>query len=121
MASHQSRRSRLSVRAACCLGIALIVLAVSPELPRADAKARTHTVVLRGMNYLPATLTVKAGDTVVWKNEDIVPHTATARNKSFDSGSIEPGGSWSYVANRKGTYFYYCAFHPNTKGKLIVR
>ncbi len=73
------------------------------------------------MKNLPATLIVNVGDTVVWKNDDIVPHTATDRGKGFDSGSIEPGASWSYAASRKGTYFYYCAFHPNTKGKLIVR
>jgi plastocyanin len=84
-------------------------------------KPRTHTVALRGMKNVPATLTVRAGDTVVWKNEDVVPHTATDRGKRFDSGSIEPGGSWSYVANTKGTYDYYCAYHPNTKGKLVVR
>jgi plastocyanin len=121
MAPNQSRRSRVSMRAACCFGIALLILAVSPGLPSTDAKARTRTVVLRGMNYLPATLVVNAGDTVVWKNEDVVPHTATDRRKNFDSGSIAPGASWSYVANRKGTYFYYCSFHPNTKGKLVVR
>jgi plastocyanin len=95
----------------------LIVVIVSG----AAAKSRTHTIALRGMKNIPATLVVRAGDTVVWKNEDVVPHTATDRGKSFDSGSIEPGGSWSYVANRKGTYFYYCAYHPNTKGKLVVR
>jgi plastocyanin len=101
--------------------MALLIFAATPGLPGADAKARTRTVVLRGMDYLPATLTVNVGDTVVWKNEDVVPHTATARNKSFDSGNIAPGGSWSYVANKKGTYFYYCVYHPNTKGKLVVR
>jgi plastocyanin len=121
MAPKQSRQYRVSVRAACCFGIALLILAVSPGLPSIDAKARTRTVVLRGMNYLPATLVVNVGDTVVWKNEDVVPHTATDRRKNFDSGSIAPGDSWSYVANRKGTYFYYCSFHPNTKGKLVVR
>jgi plastocyanin len=73
------------------------------------------------MNYLPATLTVNVGDTVIWKNDDIVPHTATARNKSFDSGNMEPGATWRYVANKKGTYFYYCGYHPETKGKLVVR
>jgi plastocyanin len=73
------------------------------------------------MKYLPATLVVNVGDTVVWKNEDIVPHTATDRGKVFDSGSIAPGASWNYVASKKGTYFYYCAYHPNTKGKLVVR
>ena len=121
MSLTQALQSRAITRGLLVFGIALLLLGVSTSLPDAAAKSRTHTVALRGMKYLPATLTVNTGDTVVWKNEDIVPHTATARNKSFDSGSIEPGGSWTFVANKKGTYVYYCAFHPNTKGKLIVR
>jgi plastocyanin len=121
MSLNQSRRYRAFTRILLCISMALLVLTSSPSSPNAAAKSKVHTVALRGMNYLPATVTVNVGDTVVWKNEDIVPHTATARNKSFDSGSIEPGGFWRYVANKKGTYFYYCAYHPNTKGKLIVR
>jgi plastocyanin len=121
MSPNQSRRFRVVTRALLSSVVALLFLAASTGPPSAAAGTKTRTVVLRGMSYLPATVTVNVGDTVVWKNEDIVPHTATARNKSFDSGSIEPGGSWRYVARRKGTYFYYCAFHPETKGKLVVR
>lgn len=121
MSTNQPRYHRATTRALLCFGIALLIFAGSPEPSSAVAKSKTRTVVLRGMKYLPATLIVNAGDTVVWKNEDVVPHTATAGNKSFDSGSIEPGASWSYAAKRKGTYLYYCAFHPNTRGKLIVR
>jgi len=99
-----------------CVALSILTLASA-----AATKPATHTVVLRGMKNVPATLVVKAGDTVVWKNDDVVPHTATDRGKSFDSGNIEPGGSWSYVANRKGTYSYYCAYHPNTQGRLVVR
>lgn len=118
MSPNSSRPSHATARVVLfvCVALLIIVIAVG-----AAAKSRTHTVALRGMKNVPATLVVNAGDTVVWKNEDVVPHTATDRGKSFDSGSIEPGGSWSYVANRKGTYFYYCAYHPNTKGKLVVR
>jgi plastocyanin len=121
MIPNQSRRYRAGRLALLSCGIALLMLTLSPGLPGTEAKSRTHTVVLRGMSYVPATLVVNAGDTVVWKNSDVVPHTATDRRKNFDSGSIEPGASWSYVANKKGTYFYYCSFHPNTKGKLVVR
>jgi plastocyanin len=98
--------------------VALLILGgVSAAAP----KSRTHTVALRGMRNVPGTLVVKAGDTVVWRNEDVVPHTATDKGKGFDSGNIEPGASWSYVARRKGTYSYYCAYHPNTTGRLVVR
>ncbi|HEX8720738.1 MAG TPA: cupredoxin family copper-binding protein [Pyrinomonadaceae bacterium] len=118
MFSNNSRHRHATARLLLTACAALLIAALASS---AAAKSRTHTVTLRGMKNVPATLVVKAGDTVVWKNADVVPHTATDRGKSFDSGSIEPGGSWSYVANRKGTYFYYCAYHPNTKGKLVVR
>jgi plastocyanin len=64
---------------------------------------------------------VRAGDTVVWTNEDVVPHTATAKGKGLDSGSIGAKQSWRYTASEKGTYAYDCTFHPNMKGTLVVR
>jgi len=66
-------------------------------------------------------LTVSVGDTVEWKNADIVPHTVTALDKSFNSGGIAPGATWKYVAKRAGTFAYGCTPHPNMKAKLIVK
>ncbi len=121
MSKNQSHQYHAFARVLLTYGMALLVLAGALGLQSAAAKRRTHTIAIRGMNYLPVTLIVNVGDTVVWKNEDVVPHTATDRGKSFDSGAIVSGASWSYVANKKGTYSYYCTFHPNMNGKLIVR
>ncbi|MGH9844582.1 MAG: cupredoxin domain-containing protein [Blastocatellia bacterium] len=88
---------------------------------RPKALPQTHTVTISGFKFLPETLTVSAGDIVVWKNEDIVPHTATAGGKGFNSKSIASKASWKYVANKQGTYSYFCAFHPTMKAKLIVK
>lgn len=117
MSANYSRHHQAITCALLCVCAALSIL----TLASAASKPATHTVVLRGMKNVPATLFVKVGDTVVWKNDDVVPHTATDRGKRFDSGSIEPGGTWSYVANSKGTFSYYCAYHPNTRGRLVVR
>ena len=114
--------SRYHYAITCALLSACVALSILTLASAAGAyKPRTHTVALRGMKNVPATLVVRAGDTVVWKNEDVVPHTATDRGRAFDSGNIEPGASWSYVAGRKGTFSYYCAYHPNTRGRLVVR
>lgn len=83
--------------------------------------ASTHEILISGFKYQPASLTVNVGDTVEWKNADIVPHTATAVNKEFDSGSIAKGASWSFTAQKKGTYPYICTLHPNMKATLIVQ
>lgn len=83
--------------------------------------SQTHTVLIKDFKYVPETLTVKAGDTVIWKNEDLVPHTATANGKSFDSKNIASKASWKYVANKPGTYPYLCTYHPTMKARLIVQ
>src|SRR5215510_9050879 len=86
---------------------------------------KTVTAVIRDFKFEPATLTVDLGDTVEWKNDDIVPHTATAdgggQKPAFDSGTIQAGAAWRYVARNKGRYNYTCTLHPNMEGKLIVQ
>jgi plastocyanin len=88
----------------------------------ADAVGKVNTVVINHFKYQPDTLTVNAGDIVEWKNDDIVPHSATAVDKkAFDSGRIVKGASWRFTANKKGTFDYLCTLHPNMKAKLIVQ
>jgi len=81
----------------------------------------THTIVIAGMKFVPETLTVKAGDTVIWVNKDFFPHTATAQDRSFDSGDIATDKSWKYVATKTGTFSYICTLHPTMKATLIVK
>ena len=82
---------------------------------------QTYVVVIRGMKFEPAVLTVKPGDTVRWENQDIVPHNAVStETKEFDTGTMAVGASWKYEASNKGTFFYRCTLHPNMKGKLVV-
>jgi len=88
--------------------------------PLAVAAAATHTVAIDSTSFAPATLTVKRGDRVVWKNADPFPHTATASNKAFDSKAIAAGASWSWVAAKPGRFDYVCTFHPNMKATLVV-
>ena len=91
----------------------------------ASAPPKMVTVVIDEFKFEPAAVTVHTGDTVEWKNDDFVPHTATAdgeaQKPAFDSGTIDTGAAWRYVAQKKGTYNYSCTFHPNMKGKLIVQ
>jgi plastocyanin len=80
-----------------------------------------HTVVIDGMQFAPATLEVHAGDTVVWQNRDPFPHTATSTKRGFDSRAIPAGGSWKFVARRKGEFDYLCTLHTTMKGTLVVK
>jgi plastocyanin len=90
--------------------------------PAAGEPAPTrHTVEMRGFAFHPASLTLAPGDTVVWVNRDVVPHTATGPGDSWDSGSIGAGASWSRVFTEADTTAYLCDFHPTMTGRLIVR
>jgi plastocyanin len=85
----------------------------------AAGKPATHTVVIDGTNYAPATLTVKRGDTVVWINKDPFPHTVTAKGV-FDSHHIGASRSWKYTARKAGVFAYICTLHPTMKATLKV-
>jgi plastocyanin len=97
-------------------GLALLAAAC------ADAKPapRGHAVAIRGFQYVPATLTVAVGDTVVWTNQDVVPHTATAQDRGWDTGSLAAQASGRIVADRAGRQAYLCAFHPGMQAELVV-
>jgi plastocyanin len=73
------------------------------------------------MRFAPAELSVRAGDTVIFKNQDAFPHTATSEGKQFDSRDIAPGGSWKLVAKKRGTFAYFCTLHKTMKGTLSVK
>jgi plastocyanin len=110
----------LGIRIATALAGAVITTAgLGTGGPARAAEAREHTIVIEGMQFKPAALTVRRGDRVVWRNKDIVPHTATAA-QVFDSRTIEPGASWTYTAGKAGTLSYVCTFHPGMKGTLTV-
>jgi plastocyanin len=87
----------------------------------AVAAPKTYYVVIEQMRFNPPTLTVQRGDRVEWVNKDLFAHTASATSKAFDSGSIAPNASWSFVAGQAGSYPYLCNFHPTMRGTLNVR
>jgi len=106
------------LRAGLAAVLAVGLLGAAQDSP---AQHKTHTVVIEAMQFSPATLEVRAGDTVIWQNKDAFPHTATAENRSFDSGSIAYERSWKYKANKKGVFPYVCSLHPSMKGTLVVK
>jgi plastocyanin len=106
----------VTVRAAAAAVVMAVLVAGAggPRISAATAvrKPVTHTVTIDGARFSPADLTVRAGDTIVWINKDILAHTATARNGAFDSKVIQPGQRWKYVVKRTGDFAYACSFHP---------
>lgn len=81
----------------------------------------THRVTIEGMRFAPEHLRVSSGDTVVWVNADLVPHTATAAAGAFHSKGLDQGQSWRFTTSTSGTFEYICRFHPTMKGTIEVR
>lgn len=71
-------------------------------------------------DYSVNVLTIKAGTTVRWTNEDGMLHTVTDVNGTFDSGFMNQGDTWSYTFNEPGEFEYFCAPHPWMRAKVIV-
>jgi len=102
------------------LAAAAVFLASATGAMAAPA-AKSHTVVIEGLKFSPATLEVKAGDTVVWQNKDPFPHNVSAENKAFHSPDFGSGRSWTFKAKRKGEFAYVCTLHRNMKATLVVK
>jgi plastocyanin len=102
--------------ALACGAAALVVIGVLSGAAR--TAPRSHLVDIAGFQFAPARVTVAVGDTVLWVNGDIVPHTATALEGAWDSGTIATKGRWAYVVRQRGTVEYHCALHPSMRGTL---
>lgn len=79
-------------------------------------------VDIRDLTFGPAVVVVAVGDTILWINHDLFPHTATADGAAgWDTGLIPADSARSAVARRPGTYNYECKVHPTMRGQVIVR
>ena len=68
----------------------------------------------------PRSLTVKVGQTVTWTNDDDIPHTVVATDKSFRSKVLDTGQSFSFTFTKAGEFAYFCSLHPMMTGKIVV-
>ncbi len=72
-------------------------------------------------SYDPDAVEIAVGDTITWTNQDGVPHTATASERDvLQSGAIASGESFSETFEEAGEYEYFCEFHPNMLGTIVV-
>ena len=70
--------------------------------------------------FVPATLTVPAGATVTWTNQDQQPHTVVAGDGSFRSPGLGTGATYSYTFPMAGSFDYICSIHPFMHGTVVV-
>jgi plastocyanin len=91
----------------------------SEPAPSGEA-AKSEKVQIVEFTYEPDPVVVQAGGKVIWQNEDTAPHTATADDGSFDTGTIEKGKLGSATFKEPGTFTYHCEIHPSMHGTVEV-
>ena len=81
--------------------------------------ASTADVNIQNFAFNPAVLTVKAGTTVTWTNNDSATHQI--KSDTFNSAGLSRGQKFSHQFNSAGTFNYSCAIHPSMTGQIIVQ
>jgi plastocyanin len=94
--------------------VALVVFA-----PAASAQDEM-TVSIQDFFFSPDQMTVAPGTTVTWVNEAQTPHTTTADDGTWDSGTLEQGDDFSFTFDDPGTYTYHCSIHPDMTATITV-
>jgi plastocyanin len=94
----------------------------APAAPSSEAglSGGDQTVNIKDTAFNPTSTSVKVGQKVTWTNADGVAHTATADDKSFDSGNLSSGATFAQEFTRPGRYAYHCSIHSSMKGTIVV-
>jgi plastocyanin len=119
------RRRRIGLVLGAVAVTALLAAAL-PELTAAGeavvaVAAGPATIDIDNFAFTPPTLTVTAGTTVTWKNEDDSPHRIGDKNGTFKSAALDTDDTFSHTFTTPGEYPYICTIHPYMVGKIIVK
>ncbi len=97
----------------------------APEPTQEPEAAAENEVNIVDSAFAARTITIPVGTTVTWTHTGNFPHTVTADDGSFDSGTLQGGATFSFTFDQPGTSAYYCRFHGapggvNMSGTVIV-
>jgi LPXTG-motif cell wall-anchored protein len=108
----------VKIRSMAAVAAALVI-----ALMAVGAPAWAASVSMVDFNFSPATVTIKVGDSVTWTNNATDPHTSTSDTGVWDSGTVNPGASFTHTFNSAGTFPYHCSFHVSLGmvGTVIVQ
>jgi amicyanin len=112
------RTIKSRIRVATAFGVVLLVAAAT--FAARSAPATDAEVDIDQFTFLPQRITVKAGTTVTWINEDDVPHTIVSSSKVFKSKALDTADKFSFTFTTPGTYDYFCSVHPHMTGAVVV-
>lgn len=78
------------------------------------------TVDIVNYKFTTPVVSVKVGSTVTWVNKDDFEHTATAKDKTFNTKPLKKNASGKVTFDKAGTFDYICDIHQYMTGKVIV-
>jgi plastocyanin len=84
------------------------------------ATAVETTVKIDDFTFAPQRLTIKAGATVIWINQDDIPHTVASTSKAFRSKVLDTDDKYSFTFTTAGVFEYFCSLHPHMTGTIVV-
>jgi amicyanin len=100
---------------------AVAAVAVATALAPSPVLAEEVTIKIDNFIYEPQTVTVKVGTVIKWVNNDDIPHNVVSSTRGvFKSTVMDTGQSYSFTVATAGTFEYFCALHPQMKGKIVV-
>ena len=111
------------VLAIALLAVLSTAASLSPNPRGAAAEAATTakaSIKIANFDFGPNILTVPAGTSVTWTNNDDDAHSVVADNKAFRSAPLDTGDHYSFTFATPGTYSYHCGLHPQMHGKVVV-
>ncbi len=119
------KRIKFMFGSAAILAVAFgLTVGIRPNMAAAsDGKAANGAAIkIDNFSFGPATITIPAGSTVTWTNNDDVPHVVSSDdNKLFKSKALDTDDRFSFTFTNPGTYNYYCAIHPKMTAKIVVQ
>ncbi len=111
-----------SLTAMAVIGLGGIVGTHKNFVAHAQEKtASTAEVKIDNFVFGPAAITVPAGTTVTWINQDDIPHTVVSTDKVFKSKVLDTDEKFSFTFSKPGEYPYFCSIHPKMTGKVVVQ
>jgi plastocyanin len=100
--------------------LAVAVFAAATALPAASAHVAETEVKIDNFAFAPHRVVVKAGTTVIWINDDDIPHTVASSTKLFKSNALDTKDKFSFTFTTAGAYEYFCSLHPHMTGTIVV-
>jgi plastocyanin len=94
-----------------------VVAAMASQMT--SARCEDTIITIDNFTFSPARLTLKAGTTVTWKNQDDIPHTVVSAG-TFKSKALDTDDSYSFTFTAAGDYTYFCSLHPHMTGTIKV-